>query len=93
MFRHGVNIAPVADVDSAARPVSPTRIGTRWGLLVLGHPSGACEVALEGASRPIGFTGGIDVQDDPSDFCLVRTCSVGIEQAQIGDEMFVIISG
>ena len=60
---------------------------------VLGHPSGACEVALEGASRPIGFTGGIDVQDDPSDFCPVRTCSVGIEQAQIGDEMFVIISG
>ena len=60
---------------------------------VLGHPFGAREVALENAPCSFGLTGGIDVQDDPSDFCLVRTCSVGIEQAQIGDEMFVIISG
>ena len=28
------NIASAADVDSAVRPVSPTRIGTRWGRAV-----------------------------------------------------------
>jgi transposase len=60
---------------------------------VLGHPFGAREVALEGASRPFGFTGGIDVQDDPSHFCPVRTFGVGIEQTQIGDEMFMVIGG
>jgi hypothetical protein len=30
MLGHGMNIAPVADVDSAARPVSPMRIRTPW---------------------------------------------------------------
>ena len=34
MLEHGMNIAPVADVDSAARPVSPMRIGTPWGTAV-----------------------------------------------------------
>ena len=48
-------------------------------------------MALEGASRPFGFTGRIDVQDDPSHFCPIRTFGVGIEQTQIGDEMFVVI--
>jgi hypothetical protein len=60
---------------------------------VLGHPFGAREVALENAPRSFGLTGGIDVQDDPSHLCPVGAFGVGIEQAQIGDEMFVVITG
>jgi hypothetical protein len=59
----------------------------------LGHPFGAREVAFESAPRPFGLTRGIDVQDDPSHLCPVGTFGVGVEQAQIGDEMFVVITG
>jgi hypothetical protein len=60
---------------------------------VLGHPFGAREVALENAPCSFGLTGGIDVQDDPSHLCPVGAFGVGIEQAQIGDGMFVVITG
>ena len=59
----------------------------------MAHPSGTCEVALEGAPRPLGFMGWIDVQHDPCHFGPVSTFGVGIEQAQIGDQMVVVITG
>jgi hypothetical protein len=60
---------------------------------VLGHPFCAGEVTLDGTPGPFGFAGWIDVQDDPRDFRPVRTLRVGIEQAQISDEMFVVVTG
>src|ERR1700745_1591435 len=60
---------------------------------VFGHPFGAREMAFEGTPGPFGFAQWIDVQDDPRHFRPVRAFSVGIEQAQIGHEMFVVISG
>ena len=58
---------------------------------VLGHPFRAREVTVEGTPRPFRFAGWIDVQDDPCDFRPIRTCGIGIEQAQIGDQMFLVI--
>jgi hypothetical protein len=60
---------------------------------VFGHPFGAREVTFESTPRAFRFTGWIDVQDDPRHFRPVRAFGVGIEQTQIGDEMFVVISG
>ena len=58
---------------------------------VLGHPFGACEVALEDAPRALGFMGGINMQHNSRHFGPVCTFGVGIEQAQIGDQMFLVI--
>ena len=60
---------------------------------MFGHPFGAREMAFEGTTGPFGFARWIDVQDDPRHFRPVRAFSVGIEQAQIGHEMLVVISG
>jgi hypothetical protein len=57
-----------------------------------GHPFGASQMTLPGAPRPIGFTGRIDVQHDAGHFGPIRAFGVGIEQTQIRDEMFVVIS-
>jgi hypothetical protein len=50
-------------------------------------------MALPSAPRPLGFIEWIYVQDDARHFGPVRTFRVGIKQAQIGHEMFFVISG
>ena len=60
---------------------------------VFGHPLRPREMALPGASRPLGLIGWIDVQHDPGDVRPVGTFGVRIEQTQIGDEMFLVVPG
>ena len=57
------------------------------------HPSSARKMALPGAPGAIRFTRWIDMQHDPSNFPPVRALGVGIKQAQIGDDMLLVIAG
>jgi hypothetical protein len=58
---------------------------------MLGHPYCAREMTLPGAPCPLGFTGWIDVQHDSRHFRPIGAFSVGIKQAQIRHEMFVVV--
>jgi hypothetical protein len=60
-------------------------------IAMLRHPLGARQVALPGALRALGFLRRIDVQDDARDFGPIRTLGIGIEEAEIGDEMLLVI--
>ena len=48
-------------------------------------------MALERLSRANGVAAGIKVQDDAGDFTPVNTFVIRVQQAQVGDEMFMII--
>ena len=59
----------------------------------LGHPSGAREVAFERSPRAVGVAVRVNMQDDPRDIAPVGTVRIGIEQAQVRDEMLLVVGG
>ena len=60
---------------------------------MLGHPSGAREVAFERSPRAVGVAVRVNMQDDPRDIAPVGTVRIGIEQAQVRDEMLLVVGG
>ena len=62
-------------------------------ITLLGHPSGAREVAFERSPRAVGVAVRVNMQDDPRDIAPVGTVRIGIEQAQIRDEMLLVVGG
>jgi hypothetical protein len=59
---------------------------------MLGHPPGARQVAFEGASRPLGFMGRINLEHDTRDIDPIRTFGLCIKKTQVGGEVFVVVS-
>ena len=59
---------------------------------MLGHPLGARQVAFEGALRPLGFMGRINLEHDTRDIDPIRTFGLRIEKAQVGGEVFLVVS-
>jgi len=57
----------------------------------LRHPFRACEVTVERAPRPIGLPLGVDMQGDPRDLAPVGAVRVGIEHAEIRDQMLLVV--
>ena len=55
------------------------------------HPLGARQVAFPNAPCALGFLRRIDVQDDTRDFGPIRTFGVGIEEAEIGNKMLLVV--
>ena len=60
-------------------------------IAVLRHPLRAFEVALPGAPRPLGLLRWIDVQHDTRHLGPIGALSVGIEEAEIGDHVFLVV--
>ena len=60
---------------------------------MLGHPFGAREVAFERSPRAVGVAVRVNMQDDPRDIAPVGTVRIGIEQAQVRDEMLLVVGG
>ena len=65
----------------------------KMAIAMLRHPLGARQVTLPGASRALGLLFRIDVQDDTRNLGPIRTLSLGVEEAQIGNEMVLIVAG
>src|SRR5262249_21803859 len=59
---------------------------------VLGHPLGTCQVTLPGALGTLGLLCRIDAQHDPCYFGPVRALGIRIEEAEISDEMLLIVT-
>jgi hypothetical protein len=64
----------------------------KMAIAVLCHPLRALEVALPGAPRSFGFLRWIDVQHYARHLGPIRSLSVGIEEAEIGDQVLLVVS-
>jgi hypothetical protein len=60
---------------------------------VLRHPPGAREMALECPPSAIGFTFRVEMQHYSCDVTPVGAFSVRVEQAQIGDNVLLVVNG
>jgi hypothetical protein len=58
---------------------------------LLCHPLGARQVALPGASGPLGLLQRIDTQHDARDVGPHRTIGLGVEKAKIGDKVLPVV--
>ena len=58
----------------------------------LSHPLGSREMAFPDALSPLRFFTRIDLQDDSRDLSPIGTFSVGVEQAQIGHEVLLVVA-
>ena len=57
------------------------------------HPVSAIEVGLPGSVGAVTLARWIDMKDDPGNLAPIGAVALGIEQAQIGDEMCAVIVG
>jgi hypothetical protein len=55
------------------------------------HPFCAGQVAIERSSCTSRFKFRINMEHKPGDLAPIRTLAVGVEQAQIGDDVFFVI--
>ena len=60
-------------------------------IAVLSHPFGSGQMTVERMSRTIWLSIRINMQHDPRDLSPVGTLGVGIEQPQIGHQMFHVV--
>lgn len=60
---------------------------------VLGHPASASEVCLPGAPGALGLVIRIEVEHDPRDLGPVGAVLFGVEQAEISDQVLLVIAG
>ena len=60
---------------------------------VHGHPSRAGQMSFPGASRPIRFSRGIDVQHHFNNVLPIGAVAFGVEQTEVGDQMLLVIAG
>jgi hypothetical protein len=65
----------------------------KMAIAMLRHPLGASQVAFPGPPRALGLLRRIDLQDDTRNLGPIRTLSLGVEEAQIGNEMVLIVAG
>jgi hypothetical protein len=63
----------------------------KMAIAVFCHPLRALEVALPGAPRPVRLLRWIDVQHYSRHLGPIRALSVGIEEAEIGDQVFLVV--
>jgi hypothetical protein len=61
-------------------------------IAVLCYPPRTFEVTLPGAARPLGLLRWIDVQHYSRHLGPIRALSVGIKEAKIGDQVFLVIT-
>ena len=60
---------------------------------MLRHPFGAQQMAIECCPRAIGFMFRINMKHDARDFAPVSALRIRVEQAQIRDEVLLVVSG
>src|SRR5438874_7246506 len=58
---------------------------------LLGHPSGAREVAFERYPRAVGLGVWVDAQHDPTDFTPVGALLISIKHAHVHDHVLLVI--
>ncbi len=63
----------------------------KMAIAMLCHPLRALEVALPGAPRPVGLLRWIDVQHYARRLGPIRALGVGVEEAEIGDQVFLVV--
>ena len=69
------------------------RVAEKMLIAVLRHPSGAGQVAFPRAPRPLRLARRINVQHNLGDLGPISAICLGIEETQIGDEMFLVVTG
>ena len=62
-------------------------------IAVLGHPVGAGEMGFPGAAGAVRLAVGIKVQHDPRNLFPIGAVGFGVEQAQIRDQVELVIAG
>ena len=60
---------------------------------ILGHPAGAGQVRCPDTLGLFGIVRRIEMQNDPGDLPPIRAFRIGIEKAQISDEMLLVVAG
>ena len=60
---------------------------------ILGHPARAGQVGSPDSLGLLGIVRRIEMQNDPGDFPPIRAFRIGIEKAQIGDEVLLVVAG
>src|SRR5206468_10900223 len=60
-------------------------------ITLLGHPSGAREVAFERYPRAVGLGVWVDAQHDPTDFTPVGALLISIKHAHVPDHVLLVI--
>ncbi|KRQ98411.1 hypothetical protein CP49_10820 [Bradyrhizobium valentinum] len=63
----------------------------QMAIAMICHPSGASQMALEGAARALRVAFGIDVKNDSCNFPPVRVVSISIQQPEIRDDVLLVI--
>jgi len=63
----------------------------QMAIAMVRHPSGASQMAIEGAACTLRVAFGIDVKNDSCNFPPVRLVSVSIQQPEIGDDVLLVI--
>src|SRR5258708_18674638 len=64
----------------------------KMAIAMLRHPLRPFEVTLPGAPCPLGFLRWIDVQHYARHLGPIRALGVGVEEAEIGDQVFLVVS-
>jgi hypothetical protein len=65
----------------------------QMAISVFRHPFCAGQVAVERRSCTSGFKSRINMEHKPGDLAPIRTFAVSVEQAQIGDDVLLVVSG
>ena len=65
----------------------------QMAVAVLRHPAGARQMAFPGASRPGRLGCWIDVQHKLRDFLPICSVGLGVQQAKVGYEVLLVITG
>ena len=60
---------------------------------ILGHPAGAGQVRGPDCLGAFCVMRWIEMQNDPDDLAPVSAFRIGIEKAQIGDEVLLVVAG
>ncbi len=60
---------------------------------ILGHPARAGQVGGPDSLGLLGIVRRIEMQNDPGDLPPIRAFRIGIEKAQIGDEVLLVVAG
>ena len=60
---------------------------------ILGHPAGAGQVRGPDCPGAFCVMRWIEMQNDPGNFAPISAFRIGIEKAQIGDEVLLIVAG
>ena len=65
----------------------------KMAIALLRHPPGAREMGIPRPPRADMFARGVDMQDDLCNLLPIGAVSFRVEQAEIGDEMLLVVAG